>query len=198
MPHVHSIVIKPAWYPIIPSSSIIPVMSKKNVKFTGLVNRIKGALSEPLFTKGHVMMDISKITDQIYVGTNACCLSHYSKLLVQKGVTNDLSLEGEHVDHPYGVDSYLWLPTPDHAAPSRMNIHLGLSYMDAVLGNGGKIFIHCTNGHGRAPTLAAAWFIKEGMSVDAAIAELKKKRPEVHIEPVQKKMLQWVKEAFAI
>jgi protein-tyrosine phosphatase len=161
----------------------------RRVKFFGLVNRIARRANEPLFQKGHIMMDVSRITDQIYVGTNACCIAHYSKLLIQKGVTHDVSLEGERVDHPYGVDSYLWLPTPDHTAPTMMNLDLGVSYIDTVLHRGGSVFIHCMNGHGRAPTLAAAWFIKEGMSVVDAVALLKQKRPEVHIEPAQMRML---------
>lgn len=175
-------------------------MSKEGLSSerVGLVNRIKGALSEPLFQKGHVMMDISKITDQIYVGTNSCCAEHYSKMLVQKGVTHDLSLEGERVDQPYGVDSYLWLPTPDHAAPSKISFKIGIKYIDGVLKNGGRVFIHCTNGHGRAPTMSAAWFIKEGMSVSEAVDVIKKKRPEVHFENAQKKSLQWVQTSFKL
>ncbi|MBD3251343.1 hypothetical protein GF380_02710, partial [Candidatus Uhrbacteria bacterium] len=126
----------------------------------GLVNRLKGVLSEPNFQKGHVLMDISRITDQIYVGTNSCCQTHYTKMLINAGVLHDLSMEGENVDAPYGVESYLWLPTPDHTAPSERSFGLGICFIDEVLQSGGKVFIHCTNGHGRAPTMAAAWFIK--------------------------------------
>jgi protein tyrosine phosphatase len=161
---------------------------------TGLVNRFKGAKSEPQFKKGHVKLDVSKITDQLYVGTNSCCQAHYTSLLIDAGVLHDLSIEGEQVDTPFGVESYLWLPTPDHTAPSERSFELGINYIDTVLKTGGKVFIHCTNGHGRAPTMAVAWFIKQGMTTDKAIKTIKEKRPEIHIEPAQLKALKlWEK-----
>ena len=41
------------------------------------------------------------------------------------------------------------------------------------------------NGHGRAPTLVAAYLITQGMSVKKAIDFLKSKRAGVDIRPVQ-------------
>ncbi len=160
------------------------------------MNRASGKEGESRAGKDHAVMDVSRITDQIYVGTNACCQMHYATLLVRRGITHDLSLEGERVDAPYGVDSYLWLPTPDHTAPTNMSFRLGLNYIDTAIRNGGKVFIHCTNGHGRAPTMAAAWFVKEGMGVDDAISILREGRPEIHIEPAQRRALAWCKKTF--
>ena len=135
------------------------------------------------------MMDVSMVTDGVYVGTNACCQMHYTQLLINKGVQHDLSMEGENVDAPYGVESYLWLPTPDHQAPSRMSLDLGIVYINDVIRHGGKVFIHCTNGHGRAPTMAAAWLISQGKTVEDAIETVRRARKEIHIEPVQMEML---------
>ena len=53
-----------------------------------------------------------------------------------------------------------------------------------------KMYVHCKNGHGRAPTMVAAYLISQGKSVDEALALIKKKRPSIHIEKVQKKALQ--------
>lgn len=156
---------------------------------TGLVNRLAASSDDKKRRAKHVMMDISRITDQLYVGTNSCCQTHYTKMLINDGVLHDLSMEGEHVDAPYGVESYLWIPTPDHTPPTERGFELGICFINTVLKSGGKVFIHCTNGHGRAPTMAAAWFIKEGMTTDQAIQTIKEERPEIHIEPSQRKAL---------
>jgi protein-tyrosine phosphatase len=130
-------------------------------------------------------MEVSEMTPEIYLGTNQCCQAHYDLLLISKGVTHDISLEGEHVDQPYGADSYLWLPTEDRMAPSPQTLMLGVDYIDDVIARGGKVYIHCKNGHGRAPTLLAAWYVSHGSSVNEALAAVKAKRPEVHLEDAQ-------------
>ena len=43
-----------------------------------------------------------------------------------------------------------------------------------------KIYVHCKNGHGRAPTLVAAYFVTQGMSTDEAFAFIKKRRSTIH------------------
>lgn len=137
----------------------------------------------------HVKMEFSRITDGIYVGTNQCCQVHYQLELIQRGVTHDISLEGEHVDKPYGADTYLWLPTEDHQAPRLEALQFGVLHIDQVLKQGGRVYVHCKNGHGRSPTLVAAWFISRGKTVAQAIAAIKRSRPEIHLEPAQVAML---------
>lgn len=134
-------------------------------------------------------MDVSRITDHIYVGTNACCQVHYMKGLLKQGVRHEISLEGEHVDSPYGVDSYLWLPVPDHTAPPQTVLEIGVAHMDAILRRHGNVFVHCKNGHGRSPTLVAAWFVAHGDAPAAALAKVKKGRPEIHPNREQVKAL---------
>ena len=56
---------------------------------------------------------------------------------------------------------------------------------------GKKVYVHCKNGHGRAPTLVAAYLIREhGKSVDEALEIIKAGRPTIHIEDVQREALQ--------
>ncbi len=133
----------------------------------------------------HVQMDVSEITPSLYLGTNQCCREHFKVMLLDRGVSHDVSLEGEALDAPFGVETFLWLPTQDHAAPTQMDLRLGVDYLSNVMRLHGKVYVHCKNGHGRAPTLVAAWFISQGEDVDRAIQRVRQGRTEIHLEPVQ-------------
>ena len=125
-------------------------------------------------------LEYSKITQNIYIGTNACCQTHFDKGLAKKGIRADISLEDVRIDQPFGVKFYLWLPTRNHYAPSLAQLLLGVQTVDMLVKNKIKVYVHCRNGHGRAPTLVAAYFILKGMTVQKAIEAVKKKRSAVH------------------
>lgn len=129
--------------------------------------------------------EYNQITDLIYLGTNACCQTDFDAELIGKGIKADISLEGGRVDHPYGVDYYLWLPTEDHRAPNAEQLKLGVETLAFFVKNKIKVYLHCKNGHGRAPTLLAAYLVSKGMLVEEAIKLLEQKRPSVHLNDVQ-------------
>ncbi|MDP3685695.1 MAG: dual specificity protein phosphatase family protein [bacterium] len=131
-----------------------------------------------------VPTEFSTITDFLSVGTNMCCGAHGEKL-AELGATADLDLEEERQELPPHVSAYLWLPVRDHAAPSREQLSLGAAFIDAVAKQGGRVYVHCRVGLGRSPTMAAAYFITQGMTTDGAIARVQQGRPEAHPEPVQ-------------
>jgi len=147
-------------------------------------------------SRQHTFFEYNKITPQIYLGTNSCCETHFNKQLLQKGVTLDVSMEGEKMDRPIGIKYYLWLPTRDHAAPDLKKLAMGVHVIREAVDAGEKVYVHCKNGHGRAPTMLAAYLIAEkGMTADKAVAYIKKRRPEIHLEPSQLKRLgQWERE----
>lgn len=136
-------------------------------------------------------MAVSQIDSQVFIGTNACCVHHFKSELLSKGITCDISLEGEAIDQPFGVDCYLWLPTPDHTAPSDHIVRVGTAALDEMLKQGRKVYIHCKNGHGRAPTFYAAYLIlKRGLDWETAWQAIVASRPEAHLEPTQLAFLQ--------
>lgn len=140
--------------------------------------------------QNHSKLDYNRITDHIFVGTNACCKAHFEKELIDKGVEADISLENDRVDAPFGIDYFLWLPTVDHTAPSPEQLRIGIMFIEQCVAMNKKIYIHCRNGHGRAPTLVTAYLItKKSMSADDAIAFIKAKRPTMHLEGNQIKVL---------
>lgn len=124
--------------------------------------------------------EYSRITSQIYIGTNQCCQSHFDKRLLKKGIDGDLSLEDGRIDSPFGVKYYMWLPVKDHYAPTQRQFTIGVDFIRSIVDMKGKIYVHCKHGHGRAPTLVAAYFVTQGMGVEEAFAFIKKHRPVVH------------------
>ena len=134
---------------------------------------------------GEHILEYNQITDEIYIGTNMCCQVDFAKELLDKGITAVISLEAEKMDNPSGVDYFLWLPVVDHYAPTDKQLRLGLQTLEFFVKEGIKLYAHCKHGHGRAPTLVIAYFIKQGMGVDEAIEFVKSKRPSMHLNEIQ-------------
>ena len=135
--------------------------------------------------------EYSKITGYIYIGTNMCYQQIYfnKNLIKKKKVKVDISLEKKKVDHPGGVEYYIWLPTKDHRAPTLKQLKVGVAFLRELKKQKIKSYVHCEKGHGRAPTLVAAFLISEGMKVEEAIKFIKKKRKSIHLNKFQKQAL---------
>lgn len=125
------------------------------------------------------------ITDGIYIGTNQCCQTHFDEELKKEGITADISLEKNRLDAPFGVDFYVWIPVENHTAPKHDQLEFGTSVLEKLISMGKKVYVHCKNGHGRAPTLVAAYLVKKGKSPEESIAFIKSKRPAIHLQDAQ-------------
>lgn len=99
-------------------------------------------------------------------------------------------MEEERQGSPPKVKAYLWLPTPDMTAPSTIQLEAGVVFMDSIIKSGFRVYVHCRLGHGRGPTMVIAYLVSTGMGVSEAVAFVKSKRTEVHLEDVQVKALQ--------
>lgn len=80
-----------------------------------------------------------------------CCALH-SQTLIKLGFDADIDLEENRAEEPPRVKIYLWLPTPDSQAPTLSQLKAGVSLITAQVQANSKIYLHCKNGHGRAPT----------------------------------------------
>jgi thiol-disulfide isomerase/thioredoxin len=153
-----------------------------------------GAMKEPVKSLTHSPakseLDFSYITDGIYIGTNECCQIHFDKELKEAGIEADISLEENRVDAPFGVGFYLWLPVKDRTAPTKEQLEVGVSALEKLVSLNKKAYVHCKNGHGRATTLVAAYLIKKGMKAKEALEFIKGKRPSVHLQEAQMKVLE--------
>ncbi|MBI2580741.1 dual specificity protein phosphatase family protein [Candidatus Woesearchaeota archaeon] len=148
------------------------------------------AANTKVIPHGKPRFEYSRITPYIFLGTDMCCTQHFREELLSKGIAADVSLRGKHIDTPFGVKYFLWLPTRDHYAPSQQQLLLGASAMDTLVKQKIKTYVHCKAGHGRSPTLVAAYFILEGKNAKDAVAAVRRKRPGIHPTAVQLKALE--------
>ena len=144
---------------------------------------------------GHIF-DFSKITDQVYIGSDLCkggvCLIH-SEEFKKLGVSVEINLSAENNElPPKDMEiGYTWLPVIDGCAPSLEQLEMGTCLIDTAVNMGKTVFVHCKNGHARSPTLVVAYLMKyKKMNVEEAIKFISEKRPETHIEESQRKALE--------
>lgn len=107
--------------------------------------------------------------------------------LTRRGITADLNLRSEFDDAAHGIapDAYLWLPVPDDHAPTLCQFNTGVTFMRQIIEQGGKVYVHCASGVGRAPTMAAAYLISTGMTVEDALRLIRRVRPFIKLTPPQ-------------
>ena len=103
----------------------------------------------------------NQISDLIYVGNNQCCVLVLNELLKKENIYGDLSLEETSVDMPYGVGAYLWVPIDDHHIPDETQFDITYKYIDSLTILNKKVYVHCKNGHGRAPSIVINYLMKK-------------------------------------
>ncbi len=138
---------------------------------------------------GVPLMQFSEITPQIYVGPQYGKLG--KQVIMRQGIRYNVNLRIEFDDAAHGLalENYCHLPTIDDDAPSIEHLQQGVAFIGDAVTHDGKVYIHCAGGVGRAPTLAAAYFISQGMSLDDALNLIKKHRPFIYVMPVQMEQL---------
>ncbi|MBK9125708.1 MAG: dual specificity protein phosphatase family protein [Chloroflexi bacterium] len=138
---------------------------------------------------GVPLLQYSRVTPQLYVGPqfNARGKRH----LEAHGITASVNLRTEFDDAAHGLalDHYLHLPVVDDSAPTIEQFERGAAFIHEQIEAGRAVYIHCAGGVGRAPTIAAAYLISTGKSLDDALAAIRKVRPFVSITPPQMEQL---------
>lgn len=131
----------------------------------------------------------SKINEQIYLGSQYSLIGKYK--LKRLGISAVLNIRNEFDDknHNLVIGDYYHIPVIEFTAPSLDQLYYGSRIIKNVIDAGGKIFIHCSEGVSRAPTILAAYFISQGLDVDSAVNLIKRSRPFINILPVQIKRL---------
>ncbi|MBP8974633.1 MAG: dual specificity protein phosphatase family protein [Anaerolineae bacterium] len=139
---------------------------------------------------GVPLLRFSQITPQVLVGGQY--RGRGKRKLEALGITGVVNLRAESDDAARGLAlaEYCYLPTVDDGAPTLEHLAEGAAFIGRVTRNGGKVYIHCAGGVGRAPTMAAAYFITQGMTLDEALALIRRTRPFIRIMPPQIAQLQ--------
>ena len=119
----------------------------------------------------------SEVTSQIHVGGQYH--SYGWPELVRRGITGVVNMRGEFSDRRSNVvpPCYLHLPTVDNTPPTLEQLHQGAAFIQDEVDRGGKVYVHCWEGIGRGPTMAAAYFVSTGMTPEEAWKLIRKARP---------------------
>jgi hypothetical protein len=127
----------------------------------------------------------SEISPQLYLG------GQYSwrgfQILKKRGITAIVSMRSRaRADLPdMGPVRFLHLPTPDLSPPSLKDLEKGSRFIDDEIKRGGKVYVHCHYGEGRGPSMIAAYLITTGLTVEAALAQIRAVRGFIGLTPRQ-------------
>ena len=153
------------------------------------------------YITGVPILRYSRVTPALYVGPQH--RANGKRALSQAGIAYILNMRSEFDDDAHGLTldtppdgspadapaAYCHLPTPDDEAPSMAHLAKGIAFIESAIGSGGKVYIHCSAGVGRAPTMAAAYLIRRGYGADDALDLIRSARPFIAITPPQMRRL---------
>lgn len=134
---------------------------------------------------GVPLLRFSRVTPHLYVGPQFRI--NGKQYLVQQGIDGCVNMRIERNDAAFGLalPKYLHLPTIDDDAPSIEHLDRGVAFIEETVKAGGKVYIHCGAGVGRAPSMAAAYLMAEGCSLPEALEKITRVRPFIAITPPQ-------------
>ena len=127
-----------------------------------------------------------RVTDLVWMGSRIASLDDFRRLQ-KEGIRACVDMKQEGAD-PWGFEAFLWLPTPDHEAPSQAHLRIGLAFLRECEAAGMPVFVACLAGVGRSSTLVLAHLLAgrfAGEGLEAALEFLTARRPIVRPTPDQ-------------
>jgi protein-tyrosine phosphatase len=104
---------------------------------------------------------------------------------IKDGVTAVLDLTCESSEcKPFLAIRYCHLPIMDLTAPTPEHFARALRFIQEY-SPAGVVYIHCKAGYSRTAAIALAWLLssEQGMTMEQAVAQVRKVRPKVVIRP---------------
>jgi predicted protein tyrosine phosphatase len=140
--------------------------------------------------RGAPISRYSEITPEITVSGQY--QKHGWPILAKRGITSVINMRTEWDDQAAGIapPRYMHLKVIDNTPPTLEMLQAGVDFIKQEVSNGGKVYIHCAAGVGRAPTMGAAYLISKGMSPEDAIKHIRGIRPFIRPTPAQIAQLQ--------
>jgi atypical dual specificity phosphatase len=84
-----------------------------------------------------------------------------------------------------------WMPTIDFTHPKIEDVRNAVAFMDQLLQNQGKVYVHCKAGRGRSATVVLCWLMKhKGMTPETGQALLLEKRKHVNAQLTERPVVQ--------
>lgn len=127
-----------------------------------------------------------RVTELVWIGSRIVSLADYRRVR-QAGLRACVDMKQEGAD-PWSFEAFLWLPTPDHEAPSQAHLRMGLAFLRecerAVL----PTLVSCHAGIGRSATLVLAHLLAgefRQRPLQAALDFIVSRRPMVRPNPEQ-------------
>lgn len=127
-----------------------------------------------------------RVTDLVWLGSRIASFDDYRRLRTE-GIRACVDMKQEGAD-PWGFEAFLWLPTPDHDAPSQVHLRIGLAFLRECEAAGMPVYVACLAGVGRSSTLVLAHLLAGRMrdeGVEAALDFLTARRPIARPNPDQ-------------
>jgi hypothetical protein len=127
-----------------------------------------------------------RVTDLVWIGSRIASFDDYRRLRGE-GIRACVDMKQEGAD-PWGFEAFLWLPTPDHEAPTQDHLRIGLAFLRECEAVGMPVFVACLAGVGRSSTLVLAHLLAgrfRDAGLEAALEFLTARRPLVRPNPEQ-------------
>ncbi len=129
--------------------------------------------------------ELDWVTTSLAIGSDIRDLDY----LKARGVNAIVGLQAEHDDDEkklkdFGFE-YLHLPIRDGHPPEQSQIRAMVEWVNAQVGMGRRIYMHCAAGVGRAPTMAMAYLVSTGFTSEEAHAQIKRIHRDTDPSPKQ-------------
>ena len=137
------------------------------------------------FVTGAPIQRLSQVTPQLHVSGQ-----HQGrgwKTLSKRGITTMVNMRTEFDDQAAGIapPRYMHLKIVDNTPPTLEHLQAGSDFIAQEIRQGGKVYVHCAAGVGRAPTMAAAYLVSTGRTPAEAWKQIRKVRPFIRPTPAQ-------------
>jgi len=136
--------------------------------------------------------ETSRVADRLFVGGQHRRRGLAAMRAWGIGATVNLREEADDAARGVAMSRHLWLPTPDDGAPTLEQVREGVAFICEAVRAGQGVYIHCAQGVGRAPMMAAAYLASEGYTPKAALETIRQVRPFITPTRVQlKRLAEW-------
>lgn len=125
------------------------------------------------------------IEGYIYIGPKLSRLGFLKLRLLKFNASVNLQSEFDDRLSGFSFESHLHLPTDEYEPLSHGDLHSGVTFLRQNVSQKTRVYVHCREGVSRAATLVIGYLLKNGLTFDQALSEIKAVRPFVEPLDVQ-------------